>query len=314
MQKRFKLQNVSIKAVKGEPGIVGRVTGHATTYESWENPDSYDEIVAEGAVDPSDPDLKDLPMKNEHEETIGSWQTFSIEKIPGRDVKGLKVEGIIADTSKGREVALLAGPPFNAIKGLSIGFKILEQKELFEHMGSWGWPIVELTKIKLREISLTSNPANLEAQITEVKAERERTHMKSRKRSLKKKSAFSDFTTTAITSATDADEAVTDETINSALAEALSLSEEVVTSMMAGEVLPSTPEQLAIIAGILEVEEADLLAEMRKDMDLFMDAEAEEDDEEDDAEDETEITPEEEAELEALAADLDQMTEDIETL
>jgi uncharacterized protein len=92
---------------------------------------------------------------------IGVWSDLS------EDGHGLKVEGKLADTPRGREAyALLKMTPRPAITGLSIGFipKEWQMRARPEE------PRRTLKKVDLVEVSLVTFPANSKARIGSVKA------------------------------------------------------------------------------------------------------------------------------------------------
>lgn len=92
---------------------------------------------------------------------IGIWTSLEEDNI------GLKVEGKLADTPRGKEAyALLKMEPRPAITGLSIGYiaKAYEPRSRPEE------PLRKLTKIDLMEVSLVTFPANSKARIGSVKS------------------------------------------------------------------------------------------------------------------------------------------------
>lgn len=92
---------------------------------------------------------------------IGIWTSL------GEDGHGLKVEGKLADTPRGREAyTLLKMTPRPAITGLSIGYIAKEwaQRSKPEE------PRRTLKKVDLMEVSLVTFPANDKARIGSVKA------------------------------------------------------------------------------------------------------------------------------------------------
>ena len=136
------------------------------------NMDSYGDVIAPGAFTAS---LAKWAAKNaapamllnhggftgQDEVPIGLW-TSLIE-----DNFGLKVEGKLADTERGREVySLLKMQPRPALRGLSIGFRTI--------VSTAGTPpsaeLRTLNQVELWEISLVTFPANDLAQIGEIKA------------------------------------------------------------------------------------------------------------------------------------------------
>ncbi len=92
---------------------------------------------------------------------IGIWTSFAEDGI------GLKVEGKLADTPRGREAyALLKMEPRPAIDGLSIGYipKEWSQRSKPEE------PRRTLKKVDLLEVSLVTFPANGKARVSAVKS------------------------------------------------------------------------------------------------------------------------------------------------
>jgi len=93
---------------------------------------------------------------------VGIWTSMEEDSI------GLKVEGKLADTARGREAyALLKMEPRPAIDGLSIGYvtKAYEPRSRPEE------PRRKLTKLDLLEVSLVTFPANPKARVASVKSE-----------------------------------------------------------------------------------------------------------------------------------------------
>ena len=92
---------------------------------------------------------------------IGIWTELA------EDGHGLKVEGKLADTPRGREAyALVKMDPRPAINGLSIGYIAKE----FSPRSKPEEPRRTLKKVDLMEVSLVTFPANGKARITGVKA------------------------------------------------------------------------------------------------------------------------------------------------
>lgn len=92
---------------------------------------------------------------------IGIWTSLS------EDGHGLKVEGKLADTPRGREAyALMKMTPRPAIDGLSIGYIAKEwaQRSKPEE------PRRTLKKVDLMEVSLVTFPANGKARVASVKS------------------------------------------------------------------------------------------------------------------------------------------------
>lgn len=92
---------------------------------------------------------------------IGIWTSLS------EDGHGLKVEGKLADTVRGKEAyALLKMDPRPAIDGLSIGY--IAKK--FTNRSKPEEPRRKLEQVDLMEVSLVTFPANGKARISAVKS------------------------------------------------------------------------------------------------------------------------------------------------
>jgi len=92
---------------------------------------------------------------------IGLWTSMA------EDPKGLRVEGKLADTPRGREVyTLMKMDPRPAITGLSIGYRVKE----FTRRTKPEEPRRTLKKIDLIEISPVTFPANGKARIDAIKS------------------------------------------------------------------------------------------------------------------------------------------------
>lgn len=92
---------------------------------------------------------------------IGIWTELAEDGI------GLKVEGKLADTPRGREAyALLKMDPRPAINGLSIGYIAKEWAQRSKPED----PRRTLKKVDLMEVSLVTFPANQKARIASVKS------------------------------------------------------------------------------------------------------------------------------------------------
>lgn len=128
------------------------------------NVDSYNEIVAQGAFADSIKDIKasgrPLPVLWNHnsDEPIGKYLDLV------EDERGLKVRGqlLTGSVSRAKEIASMIEA--GIISGLSIGYYV-KGYTIDEETRIW-----TLTKLKLREISVVTFPANDEARIETVKA------------------------------------------------------------------------------------------------------------------------------------------------
>lgn len=94
---------------------------------------------------------------------IGLWTELSA------DEQGLKVSGVLADTSRGRDVhSLMKMEPRPAINGLSIGFRPTKRQS--NDAAKAGEPRHIIQEIELLEISVVTFPAMLAARVTSVQS------------------------------------------------------------------------------------------------------------------------------------------------
>lgn len=143
------------------------------------NIDSYGDMIKSGAMAPSLAEMHrtgiwpamllqhgGFGMDAESMTPIGVWTALA------EDGHGLKVEGKLADTPRGREVyQLLKMEPRPAITGLSIGYSAVK----FSSRAKPEDPRRTLEEIKLFEVSLVTFPANDKARVTAVKSARDAT-------------------------------------------------------------------------------------------------------------------------------------------
>lgn len=137
------------------------------------NTDSYGDVIAKGAFSQTLKDAKKSgvypAMLLQHGNWLGGDDNMPVgvwDKM-SEDDKGLVVEGVLADTQRGKDAyTLLKMEPRPAITGLSIGFRVKEMvlgtkpKE----------PRRTLTAVELFEVSLVTFPANDKARVTGVKS------------------------------------------------------------------------------------------------------------------------------------------------
>lgn len=101
-------------------------------------------------------------MSAEDMTPIGAWTDFS------EDGHGLKVEGQLADTPRGREMyTLMKMSPRPAIDGMSIGYIAKESEPRSKPED----PRRRLKRIDLIEVSLVTRPMNGKARVSAVKGE-----------------------------------------------------------------------------------------------------------------------------------------------
>ena len=138
------------------------------------NVDSYGDVIEAGAFSKFLADVKagNQPwpaMLSQH----GGWQMSAEDMTPigvwtdfSEDGHGLKVEGQLADTPRGREMhALMKMSPRPAIDGMSIGYIAKE----WEPRTKPEDPKRRLKRIDLIEVSIVTRPANGKARVESVK-------------------------------------------------------------------------------------------------------------------------------------------------
>ena len=96
----------------------------------------------------------------EDQTPIGIWTAME------EDTHGLKLEGKLADTGRGRDLyTLMKMQPRSAINGLSIGYTVKDYTPRTKPEE----PRRKLTKVHLWEVSPVTFPANPKARVTDVK-------------------------------------------------------------------------------------------------------------------------------------------------
>lgn len=138
------------------------------------NVDSYGDVIEAGAFSKFLADVKSgnqpwPAMLSQH----GGWQMSAEDMTPigvwtdfSEDGHGLKVEGQLADTPRGREMhALMKMSPRPAIDGMSIGYIAKE----WEPRTKPEDPKRRLKRIDLIEVSIVTRPANGKARVESVK-------------------------------------------------------------------------------------------------------------------------------------------------
>lgn len=106
----------------------------------------------------------------------GGWDFTAEDMLPigvwtelRADEHGLKVAGVLADTTRGSDIyKLLKLQPRPAIDGLSIGFRATK-RQVNENAAA-GEPRITIQEIELLEISVVTFPAMLPARVTDVQS------------------------------------------------------------------------------------------------------------------------------------------------
>lgn len=140
------------------------------------NVDAYGDVIEPGAFSKFLSDVKSgaavwPAMLSQH----GGWQMTAEDMTPigvwtdfSEDGHGLKVQGQLADTPRGREFyALMKMSPRPAIDGMSIGYIAKE----WEPRSKPEDPKRRLKRIDLIEVSLVTRPANGKARVSSVKSD-----------------------------------------------------------------------------------------------------------------------------------------------
>lgn len=154
----------------GDPDAGMTFSGYGAVFG---NLDSYGDVIAKGAFRNTLRDARKSgiwpAMLSQHGSFLGGDDNMPIgvwtEMV--EDDTGLKVEGRLADTTRGRDVyTLLKMQPRPAINGLSIGFmpKAWDSRTKPEE------PRRTLREVRLLEVSLVTFPANERARVTSVKS------------------------------------------------------------------------------------------------------------------------------------------------
>ena len=167
----YGLKEIKFAATEGATAAEMMFSGYGAVFG---NVDSYGDVIQPGAFSDTlaaSHKTGQFPamllqhggwgMGAEDMTPIGIWTSLS------EDGHGLKVEGKLADTPRGREAyALMKMTPRPAIDGLSIGYIAKEwaQRSKPEE------PRRTLKKVDLMEVSLVTFPANGKARIASVKS------------------------------------------------------------------------------------------------------------------------------------------------
>jgi len=167
----FGLKEIKFAATEGATAAEMMFSGYGAVFG---NVDSYGDVIQPGAfadtLASSHKSGQFPAMLMQH----GGWGIGADDMTPvgiwtslAEDGIGLKVEGKLADTPRGREAyALLKMTPRPAIDGLSIGYIAKE----FSNRTKPEEPRRTLKKVELMEVSLVTFPANGKARIASVKS------------------------------------------------------------------------------------------------------------------------------------------------
>lgn len=164
----FGLKDVQV----AEDAAAMSFTGYGAVFN---NIDSYGDLIIPGAFADTLSSAKSSNIWPAMLMQHGGWGTSADDMTPigiwtdmAEDGVGLKMDGQLADTQRGREAyALLKMNPRPAITGLSIGYIA----KSYEPRSKPDDPRRKLTKIDLFEVSLVTFPANPKARVGAVKSD-----------------------------------------------------------------------------------------------------------------------------------------------
>jgi HK97 family phage prohead protease len=167
----FGLKEIKFAATEGATAAEMMFSGYGAVFG---NVDSYGDVIQPGAF----ADTLAAAQKSGQFPAMlmqhGGWGIGADDMTPvgiwtslAEDGVGLKVEGKLADTPRGREAyALLKMTPRPAIDGLSIGYIAKELGAAQQARRA----AAHLKKVDLMEVSLVTFPANGKARIASVKS------------------------------------------------------------------------------------------------------------------------------------------------
>lgn len=165
---------IKVKLAAGDGTDTGEMvfSGYGAVFG---NVDSYGDVIQKGAFRDTLREAKRTGIWPAMLMQHGGWAMGADDMTPvgiwtsmEEDDIGLKVEGKLADTARGREVyGLLKMTPRPAIDGMSIGYMAKE----FSLGTKPEEPRRTLKKVDLMEVSLVTFPANGKARVQSVKSE-----------------------------------------------------------------------------------------------------------------------------------------------
>lgn len=144
--------------VKEVDADTGRFTGYAAVFG---NRDSYGDVIEPGAFAKTIADKGGaFPVLWQHD----PWEPIGTSTVMTEDDKGLYVEAEVSMEASGRGPLAMDLLKRKAIRGLSIGFQVVQQQ--------MDAGLRRLTEIKLWEFSVVTFPANELALVSGVKSQR----------------------------------------------------------------------------------------------------------------------------------------------
>lgn len=157
-----------------------RIIGYGSTFEPPDRYDSYGDIIRAGAFAASLARHKangtQVKMHNQHLDVVGFWDVAEEDTDGKRGKRGLYVEGEPLTTTAGEDMLKLVHGGVS--RGLSIGFTGTVARFLDGYedrplvLTKWGYPVREILELELVEVSVVDTPANIYAEILEVRRSR----------------------------------------------------------------------------------------------------------------------------------------------
>lgn len=167
MKRETRVQPLEVKLAGGDAMAF---SGYGAVFG---NQDAYGDVIAPGAFARTLRQAKSdgvwPAMLLQHGNMLGGDDNMPVGVWTdmAEDEKGLRVEGVLADTARGRDAyTLLKMEPRPAISGMSIGFRAVE----WTMRSRPEEPRRTLKAVDLFEVSLVTFPANAKARVDSVKA------------------------------------------------------------------------------------------------------------------------------------------------
>ena len=167
MKREVRVQPLEVKLASGDAMAF---SGYGAMFG---NVDAYGDVIAPGAFAKTLRQAKSdgvwPAMLLQHGSMLGGDDNMPVGVWTdmAEDERGLRVEGVLADTARGRDAyTLLKMEPRPAISGMSIGFRAVE----WTMRSRPEEPRRTLKAVDLFEVSLVTFPANAKARVDHVKA------------------------------------------------------------------------------------------------------------------------------------------------
>lgn len=152
MEKKFITFELDTKSSEDlERGVIA---GYGAVFS---NVDQIGDVILPNAFDQTLASGRKVKMYFQHDdrEPVGVWTSIKA------DQRGLRVEGKVADTTRGKDVKELLS--LKAVEGLSVGYRVIDSE--YDEKGNR-----LLKAIDLFEVSIVDNPCNTAALIDSIKS------------------------------------------------------------------------------------------------------------------------------------------------